>query len=167
MPVITGSFPSYRAGPPLDLLSRFAAAFFALEVAVLPAAPVTGVTMRINRHAGQRQLLTRDLLADQRPAGACCVVGITMDDLYPDPAWNFAFGQASPRDRAGVYSFARYLPGEAGAARLPAAAPVMQGAGARDRPSARHRPLRVLLVPDERLGPPRRERRPAAAVLPR
>jgi len=29
----------------------------------LPAAPVTGVTMRINRHTGQRQLLTRDLLA--------------------------------------------------------------------------------------------------------
>jgi len=65
-------------GPPLDLLSRFAAAFFALEVAVLPAAPVTGVTMRINRHTGQRQLLTRDLLAvlaDQRPAGGCCVDG--------------------------------------------------------------------------------------------
>jgi len=36
-----------------------------------------------------------------------------MDDLYPDPAWNFVFGQASPRDRVGVYSFARYLPGEA------------------------------------------------------
>ncbi len=105
--------------PPLDLLSRFAAAFFALEVAVLPAAPVTSVTMRINRHTGQRQLLTGDLLAllaGRRPAGACCVVGITMDDLYPDPAWNFVFGQASPRDRAGVYSFARYLPGQTGAA---------------------------------------------------
>jgi archaemetzincin len=105
--------------PPLDLLSRFAAAFFALEVAVLPAVPVTGVTTRINSHTGQRQLLTGDLLAllaDQRPAGACCVVGITMDDLYPGPAWNFVFGEASPHDRAGVYSFARYLPGAAGAA---------------------------------------------------
>jgi Peptidase family M54 len=39
-----------------------------------------------------------------------------MDDLYPDPAWNFVFGQASPHDRVGVCSFARYLPGEAGAA---------------------------------------------------
>jgi archaemetzincin len=113
-----GSFHA-RQGPPLDLLSRFAAAFFALEVAVLPAVPVTGVTMRINGYTGQRQLLTRDLLAllaDQRPAGACCIVGITMDDLYPDPAWNFVFGEASPDDRAGVYSFARYLPGETGAA---------------------------------------------------
>jgi len=75
--------------PPLDLLARFAAAFFALQVAVLPIAAVAGVTMRINRHTGQRQLLTLDLLAllaDRRPAGAGCVVGITMDDLYPDPA---------------------------------------------------------------------------------
>jgi len=105
--------------PPVDLLSRFAAAFFALEAVVLPTAPVTGVTIRINSQTGQPQLLTRDLLAllaDQRPAGACCIVGITMDDLYPDPAWNFVFGEASPRDRAGVYSFARYLPGEAGPA---------------------------------------------------
>jgi len=105
--------------PPLDLMGRFAAVFFALEVAVLPAEPVADVTMRINRHTGQRQLLTRDLLtllADRRPARACCVVGITMDDLYPDPAWNFVFGQASPRDRVGVYSFARYLPPQTGAA---------------------------------------------------
>ena len=86
---------------------------------MLPAEPVADVTMRINRHTGQRQLLTRDLLtllADRRPARACCVVGITMDDLYPDPAWNFVFGQASPRDRVGVYSFARYLPPQTGAA---------------------------------------------------
>jgi len=74
--------------PPLDLLGRFAAAFFALEVAVLPVAPVADVTMRISRHTGRRQLLTRDLLAllaDRRPAGAVCVVCITMDDLYPAP----------------------------------------------------------------------------------
>lgn len=105
--------------PPLDLLSRFAAAFFALEAVMLPVAPLTGVTTRINSYTGARQLLTRDLLAllaHRRPAGACCVVGITMDDLYPDPAWNFVFGEASPRERVGVYSFARYLPGEAGEA---------------------------------------------------
>lgn len=112
-------FGSFRAGqdPPLDLLSRFVAAFFALEVAVLPAVEVTGVTMRINSHTGQRQFLTSDLLAllaDRRPARACCVVGVTVEDLYPGPAWNFVFGEASPRDRVGVYSFARYLPVQAG-----------------------------------------------------
>jgi archaemetzincin len=113
-----GSFHA-RQDPPLDLLSRFAAAFFALQVAVLPAVPVTGVTTRINSYTGQRQLLTRDLLAllaDHRPARASCVVGITMEDLYPGPEWNFVFGEASPHDRVGVYSFARYLSGEAGVA---------------------------------------------------
>jgi archaemetzincin len=33
-----------------------------------------------------------------------------MTDLYPDPKWNFVFGQASLRERVGVYSFARYNP---------------------------------------------------------
>jgi len=43
-----------------------------------------------------------------------------MDDLYPDSARNFVFGEASPRDRVGVCSFARYLPqtGAAGASLL-------------------------------------------------
>jgi archaemetzincin len=105
--------------PSLDLLSRFAAAFFAVEVTVLPVMPTTGVTTRISDYTGEPQLLTRDLLAmlaDRRPVAAWCLVGITMDDLYPDPAWNFVFGHASPRDQVGVYSFARYLPGEEGGA---------------------------------------------------
>jgi archaemetzincin len=38
------------------------------------------------------------------------VLAITMEDLYPDPRWNFVFGQASMRDRVGVFSFARYDP---------------------------------------------------------
>ena len=38
------------------------------------------------------------------------MLGITMEDLYPDPSWNFVFGQASLRERVGVYSFARYDP---------------------------------------------------------
>ena len=33
-----------------------------------------------------------------------------MEDLYPDPRWNFVFGQASLHDRVGVFSFARYDP---------------------------------------------------------
>jgi archaemetzincin len=33
-----------------------------------------------------------------------------MEDLYPEPSWNFVFGQASLNERVGVYSFARYGP---------------------------------------------------------
>jgi archaemetzincin len=42
------------------------------------------------------------------PRDAFCVLTITMEDLYPEPAWNFVFGQASLRERVAVFSFARY-----------------------------------------------------------
>jgi hypothetical protein len=31
-----------------------------------------------------------------------------MEDLYSGASWYFVFGQASPRERVRVYSFARY-----------------------------------------------------------
>ena len=37
--------------------------------------------------------------------------------FIPQPSWNFVFGQASIRDRVGVYSFARYDPAFYGEAR--------------------------------------------------
>jgi archaemetzincin len=33
-----------------------------------------------------------------------------MTDLYPEPSWNFVFGQAMLTGRVGVFSFARYDP---------------------------------------------------------
>ena len=101
--------------PPLERLQMFAAAFFTLEVTVLPALDIaaSGVTARQNSYAHQRQLLTTDILALLRRRlhpDAYAMLGITMEDLYPDPSWNFVFGQASLRERVGVYSFARYDP---------------------------------------------------------
>jgi archaemetzincin len=107
----------FRPGesPPLDDLRAFAAAFFAVEVDVLPSVAVTAgeVTTRRNPYTRQLQLLTTDILALLRrrlPADAYALLGITMEDLYPDEAWNFVFGQASSRHRVGVFSFARYDP---------------------------------------------------------
>ena len=51
------------------------------------------------------------LLRRKLPPDAYCLLGITMHDLYPEESWNFVFGQASLRNRVGVYSFARYDPG--------------------------------------------------------
>jgi len=103
------------AAPTLDLLREYAQAYFALEVRVLPTADLGGqpITTRRNPSTGNRQLLTTDILArlKQRiPDDAFCLLGITMEDLYPEPSWNFVFGQASLRERVGVYSFARYDP---------------------------------------------------------
>lgn len=98
--------------PSLELLRAYAAAFFMMDVRVLPAMPIDGtITKRINSSSGQSQLLTTDLLTRLRaqlPSDAFCLLGVTMEDLYPSASWNFVFGQASLTDRVGVYSFARY-----------------------------------------------------------
>jgi archaemetzincin len=68
-------------------------------------------TTRRNPFTGNKQILTRDIfevLKKKLPCDAYCMIGITMTDLYPDPDWNFVFGQASLRERIGVFSFARY-----------------------------------------------------------
>lgn len=101
--------------PALADLARFTAAFFALEAETLPSIDLIQVdaTIRSNPASGHLQLLATDimrLLRTRLPADAFALIGITMVDLYPDPRWNFVFGQASLRDRIGVYSFARYDP---------------------------------------------------------
>jgi archaemetzincin len=109
-----GSFAA-DSGPSIEKLREFAAAFFAMEAKVLPpAAPdASKFTTRRNPYTGNVQILTSDVLnflKDRVPPDAFCVVAITMEDLYPEPSWNFVFGQASLRERVGVYSFARYDP---------------------------------------------------------
>jgi archaemetzincin len=101
--------------PSLDKLREFAAAFFSMEVKALPALSldVSRFTTRHNPNTGNLQILTSDVLKFLKgrvPADAFCVLAITMEDLYPEPSWNFVFGQASLRERVGVYSFARYDP---------------------------------------------------------
>jgi len=101
--------------PSLTTLKSFAESFFAMRVNVLPVMhlPQGRITTRINQETGKQQMLTTDIrkaLAQHIPRDAYCVLGLTMRDLYPDPAWNFVFGEASLRERVGVYSFARYDP---------------------------------------------------------
>lgn len=101
--------------PSLDLLREYAAAYFLMNVEVLPTIDIhrLDLTTRSNPYSQNRQLLTGDILRNLRrnlPGNAFCVLAITMEDLYPDPRWNFVFGQASLQDRVGVFSFARYDP---------------------------------------------------------
>lgn len=103
--------------PDFGLLERFAEAFFSLEVEVLPVSrfedgsPVASRLGAAERR--QRQFLTGDILArlgEQVPRDAYALLGITMEDLYPSPSWNYVFGMATLRNRVGIYSFARYDP---------------------------------------------------------
>ncbi|MBA4137503.1 MAG: hypothetical protein C0518_09330 [Opitutus sp.] len=109
-----GEFPEDDA-PPLELLRAYAAAFFQLEVRVIPAYHPHGLEFgpRNNESTGRRQLHSASILAwlqKRLPPDAYCLLGVTMEDLYPSPSWNFVFGQASLDERVGVYSFARYDP---------------------------------------------------------
>lgn len=60
---------------------------------------------------GQQQILSTyvlsDVLAQDRPADALAYLAFTATDLYPQDDWNFVFGQASLRERTGVWSIAR------------------------------------------------------------
>ncbi len=101
--------------PPLQRLRDYAKAFFCLDARVLPPLGIGthAFTTRINPLTKKRQILAGDILSfvgKRLEADGFCVLALTMEDLYPDPSWNFVFGQASPRKRAGVYSFARYDP---------------------------------------------------------
>ena len=86
-----------------------------MDVDVRPTMNILGrnVTTRLNPMTRNRQILAGDvliLLHNELPADAFCMLAITMEDLYPDPSWNFVFGQASLRERVGVFSFVRYDP---------------------------------------------------------
>ncbi len=116
-----GAFPEQQS-PSLEKLRQYAAAFFQTEVKALPPLSLSagGFTNRTNSTTGRRQILTEDVLRwlkGKLPADAFCLLAITMEDLYPEPSWNFVFGQASLTERVGVYSFARYDPAFYGAER--------------------------------------------------
>lgn len=94
----------------LARLTPLLAAHFQLEVRHLPPldAKVAGRSER--QRAFGPQWLTGDILEGllaARPADAAAVMAVTMVDLYPDPDWNFVFGQASYTERVGVTSLFR------------------------------------------------------------
>ena len=101
-----------------ELLKYAKIFFFGLPVKMLPRVPVESLNattrmFEVARGVKRKQLQTREIflfLHHMLPRDAYCVLAITMLDLYPDRRWNFVFGQASTRDRIGVFSFARNHP---------------------------------------------------------
>ena len=94
----------------LDRMEPMLAAHFQLPLKRLaPLSPaVAGKSARENTFG--TQWLTTDILDGLRavrPDDAAAVMAFTEVDLYPDPAWNFVFGQASYDHRVGVMSIAR------------------------------------------------------------
>ncbi len=101
--------------PPIFALRRYVELFFGLAGEVLPplspadhefTSRINPVTKKPQLHAGEvLHYLWRTI-----PPDAFCIIAVTQEDLYPDPEWNYVFGQASLTERVGVVSFARYDP---------------------------------------------------------
>jgi archaemetzincin len=108
--------------PSIDVLASYAEAFFGMPARpIVPPRQAPVFTDRTNGATGRRQILSTDVLRWLRrglPQDAFCAIALTTTDLYPEPGWNFVFGQASFVDRTGVFSFARYDPRFYGEKRL-------------------------------------------------
>jgi archaemetzincin len=99
----------------VDLTGDYMRRFFGLEVRVrdeLPLSLVPDSARRIHPTWGVPQILTsyvlEKLLVPRLPEDAAAFISFTASDLWPGEGWNFVFGQASLRDRVGVWSIYRY-----------------------------------------------------------
>ncbi len=107
---------SFRKGDreQLSELAHYTEIFFDTKVRLAPATalPKAGQRLRHGPNGNWVQHHTRSILdwlaAEKLPTDAVCVLGITMEDLYPEPSWNYVFGEATLEKRVGVYSLARY-----------------------------------------------------------
>jgi len=102
------------------LTAEFIGLYYCLPVKVCRAMPLSVVPARARRvHPtwGVKQVLTTyildEVLKPKLPADAVAYLAFTTSDLWPGPGWNFVFGQASLRERVGVWSI--YRNGDPGA----------------------------------------------------
>ena len=88
--------------------------YFQLPTKVLPDLPrdiIPDSARRTHPTWGDKQILSTYVLSrvlrPRLPRDACVLLGLTTSDLWPGEGWNFVFGQASLRDRVGVWSIYR------------------------------------------------------------
>lgn len=95
----------------LDDVRALVAAWYQRPVEWLEPVPdsVVGPGFRRQRKSGPQWQTTPILeaLVERRPADTIALMAFTSVDLYPEPSWNYVFGQADPNARVGVTSLAR------------------------------------------------------------
>ncbi len=107
----------------VDLSADFMGLYFNLPVKVhkdLPLSVIPRRARRVHPTWGVKQVLSTyvldEVLAPRLPADAAACIAFTTSDLWPGAGWNFVFGQASLRQRVGVWSIHRNGDPDAGAA---------------------------------------------------
>ncbi len=98
----------------LETTQKYLEIFYQVPVKVHKKMAVMDVPARARRiHPtwGGEQILSTyvldEVLKPDRPDDALAYLAFTSSDLFPDPTWNFVFGQASLRERTGVWSIHR------------------------------------------------------------
>jgi archaemetzincin len=111
----------------LQALVEFMSLFFGASARLAPALPLPPFGYRFwdtgsgSKPQFQTGVLLDKVLAPKLPEDAVAYLGVTMADLFPSPAWNYVFGEASFERRVGVYSLVRYTPEFEGEPDSPAA----------------------------------------------
>lgn len=97
----------------IEVTTTYLETFYDLPVEQMPPRELKSPWphFRQNKLLKTRQIKTgyilNDVLTPILPADAAALIAFTIDDLYPDESMNFVFGQASLKDRVGVWSLAR------------------------------------------------------------
>ena len=97
----------------VTLAADFIGRSYNVPVAVNEDLPLSLIPKKARRlHWGKRQILTgyvlHKVLKPRLPEDAAAYIAFTTSDLWPGEGWNFVFGQASLRDRVGVWSINRF-----------------------------------------------------------
>ena len=99
----------------IGLSAEFLGLYLNCEVRLLDDVGDDVVPVAAQRHnplSNTKQFLTPflldEVLAPRLPGDAVALIGFTATDLWPGRNWNFVFGQASLRERVGVWSIARF-----------------------------------------------------------
>ncbi len=98
----------------VTLTADFMSRYFNRPVKVqkdLPLSMIPDKARRKHPSWGMDQILTTyvldEVLRPRLPDDAAALIAFTATDLWPGEGWNFVFGQASLRDRVGVWSINR------------------------------------------------------------
>ncbi len=98
----------------IDLTAEFMGRYFNLPVKTgenIPLSAIPAQAKRIHPQWGEKQILSTyvldKILIPRLPGDAAAFLALTASDLWPGPGWNFVFGQASLRERVGVWSIYR------------------------------------------------------------
>lgn len=98
----------------IETTRKYLEIFFDTPVKIGKSIPLADIPERAQRKHpqwGGEQVLTTyvldEILRPNRPADALASLAFTDSDLWPGKNWNFVFGQASLRERTGVWSIHR------------------------------------------------------------